>query len=254
MKGFIMKSLLIIILVIVLSSCGKHENKEHIQAQKMTGTNMSPMYQLELVGDTSGRGQAVQDSFQRVNDSIQFANLHKKPDGTFVRLKDESSDYFLNAIGVQFDSILEFKWNGHQAIFVQGRVTDSLDDITLELFLADTSGDYRKYHITHLYEDGGPPSVRSLFIANADQDIEKELCVFTQWDQVHYDANGYTSELYVYDFPKSSKVDTLEYLQSISEKLAPGNSLWSKEEGVPPQQPRFKTAGEIKNELKRMGY
>ena len=98
--------------------------------------------------------------------------------------------------------------------------------------------------------------IESLFFANADKDSDLELCVLLSYrpDLYSCKCDGVYYSTQIYDKPNLiMKLDTLKNLPEISRKLEggfQGVARWDTEE----EEAKFKTAAEVKKELKRLGY
>ena len=112
---------------------------------------------------------------------------------------------------------------------------------------------YTKILIDTITPDGGDPEIISVFFANADKDIEKELIVLCKYPQVHYDYGGDFYETFIYDTP-TTKVKRLKYFKELSEKFWGCECDWREENNRKPEKAKYKTAKSIKIRLKQMGY
>lgn len=125
--------------------------------------------------------------------------------------------------------------------------------ITGVLYIATVNNRYQKAIIDTLNEYD---NVESVFFANADRDSDLELVILfsTEPDINTCKCSGTYYDTRIYDKPNFNiKVEKLKYLERISVDVSggfEGVARWDKEE----QKARFKTATEIKKELRRLGY
>jgi hypothetical protein len=112
---------------------------------------------------------------------------------------------------------------------------------------------FKRMYIGRVDETAGRPVIESVFLANADKDPQKELFLFVSSEQRHYDYNGIDYFIFAYDNLESNTMDTLVYLNEISDSLYPGGDDVMRADGSI-RHSRFHNAIEIKKELKRMGY
>jgi hypothetical protein len=108
----------------------------------------------------------------------------------------------------------------------------------------------------HLYlpvgkieEDGGYPEIISVFFANADKDKARELIVLCKYEQRHYDYEGDFYETFIFDNP--SKQNELTYYHRLSKKFFGCECGWRNGKT---QIAKYKTAKEVRAELKKLGF
>lgn len=119
-------------------------------------------------------------------------------------------------------------------------------------FMQERTNSYRKILIDIIENEGGTPHIDTVFFANADKDIQKELILIVSWPVRHYDVNGTLYETFIYNDLPSNTQTTPKYLQYISEKLSGGcNCNWR--DGTH-KKAKFKTAADVKRGLKRLRY
>ena len=130
---------------------------------------------------------------------------------------------------------------------------DNYDIIIGYLYVPISNNNYRKVLIDTISSDGGDPEIISVFFANADKDSTKELVVLCKYPQVHYDYGGDFYETFIYDNPTDT-TERLTYFNELSKKFFGCECNWRKEEKRKPETAKFKTAKDVKAELKRLGY
>ncbi|HNP23490.1 MAG TPA: hypothetical protein PKL37_15585 [Panacibacter sp.] len=158
--------------------------------------------------------------------------------------------------------VLSVKWNNSfviMAFFEQSYKLSQQDDPSQEeqfriiatMFLQTALNQYRIIHIDSIDGEGSKPVIESAFFANTDKDPATELVLIVSWQQRHRDVNGTLYGTYVYDNLFKDAESRLTHLKKISEKLSGGCECeWS--DGTH-KKARFKTAADIRTELKHMG-
>lgn len=155
--------------------------------------------------------------------------------------------------------ILEVKsWNQHKnVIFVFYLLTydhKELVETFLDgyIFVPIGNNAYRKIFIDRYSQEGADAEVLSVFFANADKDGNKELGIICSWNQSgHHGISGSLYQTYFYD-EISGKQKSLKPITTF-EKNFPiefDGSNDSDEESVA----KFKTAEQVKKQLKKLGY
>lgn len=109
---------------------------------------------------------------------------------------------------------------------------------------------YRQIPLEIIEEDGGLPEVISVFFVNADADNPKELGVLCKYTQRHYDYSGELYKGFIYENPTAEK-KTLKYDKKLLDKFSACDCDFREAEST---TAKFKTAQDIKAELKRLGY
>lgn len=128
------------------------------------------------------------------------------------------------------------KWNSDSAIpvfytaeIVEKRVMDTYVDhsfysVVLGFVYVHTgpSADYRRFLIECILPQGGPPSIESVFYANADVDSLKELVVLVSWEQAHHvDFAGRLFDVLIYDDIAAADTEKLAFLHTVSNRIGP---------------------------------
>lgn len=106
--------------------------------------------------------------------------------------------------------------------------------------------------IDSIADEGGIAELSSVFFAHAHFDGSKAIAVLVTYNQIHYDYDGTIYETLIYDAPSlTSPPERLNYLQQLSEKFFGCDCGYrdGREEKA-----KYKTAGDVKKELKRLGY
>ncbi len=188
--------------------------------------------------------------------------------GQVVKQNDnETAEQFVTRMmpvnSILTHKVLTTKWNNTPVIlafYEQAYKLSEQDDpdqqnyfrIIATIFLQTESKHYRKMLIDTLDTEGSKPVIESVFFANADKDINKELIIIASWEQQHRDVNGTLYSTFVYDDLLTDAQMKLAFIKSISEKLSGGCECeWS--DGTS-KKAKFKNASDIKTELKRLGY
>jgi hypothetical protein len=111
---------------------------------------------------------------------------------------------------------------------------------------------YRRVLIDTIECEGGKAQIISIFFANADKDNERELVVLIDWPVQHYQIYGNFYETRIYDnLPGNSLLERLPKLSKVGQKVSGGFDGDREEETV---KARYKTAKEIREGLKKLGY
>lgn len=121
------------------------------------------------------------------------------------------------------------------------------------LLVPDTKNNYKKILIDRFEDDNVDTIITSVFFANADKDKEKELIILTCCShrlQLIYDGTEYSTNVFD-NFDMNKPPKKMNYLSDISGTLQ-GGFEGEREDG--PSKANFKTASEVKVELKRLGF
>jgi hypothetical protein len=121
------------------------------------------------------------------------------------------------------------------------------------LLIPDDAKNYKKVLIYKFEDDNVETIIQSVFFANADKDSEKELIILTTCShrlELLYNGTEYYN--YVFDNFNMSKIPKeMTYLSDISNSIY-GGFEGDHEDG--PSKADFKTASDVKAELKKLGY
>lgn len=120
------------------------------------------------------------------------------------------------------------------------------------VFIQLDNNNYRETTFGVIDTEGGDPNIETVFFANADTDITKELIIIASWEQRHYDVNGTLYGTYVFDYKPTDATSTWRLMEEISKKLD-GGCECSWRDGAS-KKAKFKTANDVKRELARLGY
>jgi len=124
--------------------------------------------------------------------------------------------------------------------------------IIAAIFIKNNNQQYSKIIVDTIDSEGGDPKIESVFFANADKDLKKELVIISSWKQRHLDVNGTLYGTFIYDNISRNDQTKLSLLKNLSSRLSGGCECdWS--DGTH-KTAKFKTAADIKEELKRLGY
>ena len=133
------------------------------------------------------------------------------------------------------------KKNGFNYTYVDGYI-----------FVPVANSRYAKIFIDTYAEEGATAEIESVFFANADKDLDKELGVLVSWDQSrHYGMSGKLYQVYFYDYPKfiskNIKLKPIE-MKKFKMEFDGTNDTGEKSGAI------FNTTSKIKAELKRLGF
>lgn len=120
------------------------------------------------------------------------------------------------------------------------------------IFAPVANNRYAKIFIDTYAEEGATAYIESVFFANADKDLDKELGVLVSWDQSrHYGMSGKLYQVYFYDYPKliskNIKLKPIE-IKKFKMEFDGTNDAGEKSGAI------FNTTSKIKAELKRLGF
>ncbi|OXA93099.1 hypothetical protein [Flavobacterium hercynium] len=119
--------------------------------------------------------------------------------------------------------------------------------------IPDGAKNYKKVLIYKFEDDNVETIIQSVFFANADKDSERELIILTTCShrlELLYDGTEYYN--YVFDNFDMNKIPKeMTYLSDISASIY-GGFEGQREDG--PSKADFKTAADVKAELKKLGY
>lgn len=182
----------------------------------------------------------------------------------FKRLSNESLQSFAERMKPIPNSeisgeVLEIKnWNGKKnLIFVFYLLRYDRKDWVetfLDGYIFEPVGNnvYRKIFIDRYAQEGADAEVWSVFFPNADKDSRKELGILCSWNQsMHYGISGRLYQTYFYD-EILDKQKTLKPITTF-EKIFPMEFDGSNDEDKE-SIAKYKTAEQIKNKLKKLGY
>ncbi len=188
------------------------------------------------------------------------------------RLPDESKKAFAKRIGpdsTEMDTtVIETKiWDSTKTVliaFYYRTVKKSIQEKTYidhyELnFLigylyipGDKEDSYYPVLIDSIPDEGGAPELSSIFFVHAHLDGSKAIAVLVTYNQIHYDYDGTIYETHIYDAPSlTSPPPRLNYLKQLSE---PFDGCECGFRDGREEKAKYKTAGDVKKELKRLGY
>ena len=122
------------------------------------------------------------------------------------------------------------------------------------LLIPNQKNQYKKVLISKFEDDNVDTEINSIFFANADKDKEKELIILTKNQhrlQYLYDGTEYST--FVFDnFKKVKTPKEMTLLADISNELFGGFDGFL--EDNPNSKAKFKTAEQVKKQLKKLGY
>lgn len=130
---------------------------------------------------------------------------------------------------------------------------DSYNDGTGYAFLPVGANRYRRVVIGEVGHNGADPEIRSVFFANADDNPGPELIVMAAWTSYHFEVSATFYETFVYARRPGPAGGRFVYLEDISRKVS-GDCDCDYGDDRPDTTSRFKTAGEVRAALRRLGY
>ncbi len=188
-----------------------------------------------------------QSLVRQENETAQMFADRLKPDSTEIAhiiIETKQLDTTKNII------VVFYKKTIYEVRQMPTYVDHSQYDIMLGYaFILTENKSYEKVFIDTIPPDGGDPEIISIFFANADKDMGKELIVLCKYEQVHYDYEGEFYEPYIFNYSMNTKRFT--YLSKLSE------TFWGCECGFrngKTEIARYKTANDIKIKLKKLGF
>lgn len=122
----------------------------------------------------------------------------------------------------------------------------------IEVHIYSPSKDgYKDVYVGNIGQEGGPPIIESVFLANADADPDKELFVLVRWEIRHpgIDTLGNYYEARIYDNKPSHQGNGLRRLTSLEERI--GTGLDGVQEGRKVSFP-YKDAASIRKLLQQI--
>jgi len=117
------------------------------------------------------------------------------------------------------------------------------------LYLPQGNDNYKVVSFGPIEEDGGYPEIISVFFANTDKDAARELIVICKYLQRHYDVSGDSYETFIFDNPSGQ--NRLMEFDKLEKHFTGCDCEWRDGRA---ETARFKTAKEVRAELKKMGY
>lgn len=128
------------------------------------------------------------------------------------------------------------------------------DEKHIEIYaLSPVNKGYENLYVGRLDQEGGPPSVESVFLYNVDSDPQKELFILGRWEIRHpgLGTHGNYYETLIYDDSRNADGVGFKRLSSVEQKIKPG--LDGTQEGKKISYP-YKDASSIRNLLRKLGY
>lgn len=196
-----------------------------------------------LLITTLGYGQIAT---QNDNETIeQFA----------TRMMPENSQLTHKTLNVKWNNtsvIMAFYEQSYRLSAEEDPAQEEQFRIIATIFIQTAINQYRKILIDTIDAEGSKPVIESAFFANADKDPAKELILIVSWKQQHRDVSGTLYATYIYDNLLNGTDTRLSPLKKLGEKLSGGCECeWS--DGTH-KKARFKTASDIRTELKHLGF
>ncbi len=190
---------------------------------------------------------------------------------TIKRVENENIEHFAsrnNPGGTIIDTdkggaIIETKWDSVQVIIAfYGQKyklpisNDPSQEDCLRLvgcvYFQTEKNVYQKAIIDTIDEEGDAPQIESVFFAKATKSNQKDLILIASYNQRHYDFSGTLYETFIYHKSVVNDRTILKYDKDLSEKLSGGCDCENRD-GTK-QHAKYKTAKEIRLELKNLGY
>jgi len=153
-------------------------------------------------------------------------------------------------------------WGNQNAIiaFYESRYLDSISTMQkyerqyVEAYLyVLENNDYKKILINKFEDDNVDTEIKSVFFANADKDLQKELIIIsTVRHRLQYLYDGTEYSTLAFDDFKLGKIPLELEVLDISEKLSGGFEGFSDADGN--KKSKIKTAEDVRKKLKKLGY
>jgi hypothetical protein len=146
-------------------------------------------------------------------------------------------------------------WSGQKTIIALYGYDDLADAntgynrIDGHIYLQKSPGQYRDISFGPIEEDGGYPEILSVFFANADTDVAKELIILCKYPQKHTDYEGDFYETFIFDNPGLKT--QLTYFKKTSEKFT---GCECEQTNGKNEVAKYKTAAAVKARLAGMGF
>jgi len=187
-------------------------------------------------------------------------HLFPTSENSYHRKEGESATVFVNRLKPDSatlikDQVIETKEFGfpgilsfyHFPFMYKGEQSGSF--IRGYLWLSQGNGNYKRIEIGHFYQDGGSPLIHSVFFANADHQPGRELVVICKIPQRHYDYDGAFYETYFFHYDK--KKQQFSRVEDLSQQFF--GCECSFRDGRT-KTAEYKTAAEVREKLKEMGF
>ena len=223
-------------LLLVIVSCTS-------QVKKSSGENRSGL--PEARNKSESAKETATNPKQKVEDPHLVAERFKPENATIVHSLIQTS-----------------LWGKENCIivFYEGRFTEDTQYqyehqcVDAYLLVPNEQNAYEKVLIYHFEDDNVDTEIQSVFFANADSDPQKELIILsTCYHRLQYLYEGTEYNTSVFDnFDTAKPPKKMTYLSKISAQLDGGFEGFL--ESNPNSEALFKTASDIKKELKRLGY
>lgn len=151
------------------------------------------------------------------------------------------------------------EWNGRAVLFADysrpmNNAPPEAPDLTERPVVAlwrTANGGFERADVTLGEQSGGEPQVAAIGFANADSDTADELIVMLTWDVRHYDVSGTLYGIVILDDAKPGQTALVE-LREFRRRFEDACDCERRDE--PPSRARFRTIGDVKAELRRLGY
>jgi hypothetical protein len=120
-------------------------------------------------------------------------------------------------------------------------------------FIPTNNNNYNRILIDDYLQEGANVQITSVFFANVDKDVKKELVIICNWPQRHYDVSGNLYQTFFYDnldlnITNQKKIIPITKFDKYFKIEFDGNS-----EGKIVKA-KYTTATQVRKKLKTLGY
>lgn len=129
-----------------------------------------------------------------------------------------------------------------------------LYDLSLNLFVLDKGESYQWYKTEACQIEGGSPTLKSFFFANADSDTDLEIGVICEWRAAHQSECPMPDELKFFKIRQNQSAVELGQLENSKFASFYGEAASQVNKNMKCRIPKFKTAADVKKMLLNLGF
>ena len=186
----------------------------------------------------------------------QFVNrLSKETAEQFARFKPDNSVIAHPVIATIWNSkpvIISFYSQAYKLPTQNYLESEVYHRTIATIFVKGINQEYERSIIDTIPNEGGDPHIESVFFANADKDQKTEMIIISSWLVRHLDVSGTLYATSIYGHLNNRGKGRLSLLKALSDRLSGGfECIWS--DGTS-KVSKYRTAVDVKKELKRLGY